>query len=453
MAEGVVVDLVPVVAHVGGNKEQQRRFGLVEVGDDPAHDAPAIAQRGDHDLRGGLQCVEFVPLHVFQQCLQRIAARECCGQVVQLPLSDDPIRGGRSVAADAPGQCRQRFQRPDRGGADGRDEAPFAEKVFDCRAADLEVLGVHGVAAGVVVLDRQEGPGTHVQRHFVEFGPCIVQRRQKFRCEVQSGRRCGDRSLEFRIDRLVARIVDLLAVAVQIGRNRDLAQMFEQLPERKVGTPFEPHDLFAAAVADAIGPQLLRCAVEFEVDADGSLLPLLEVAHDAAPLARPLDGKGPFVVGRCVRFEAEDLDAGARRLVHDDAGPDHLRVVEDQHRTRRQDLAQIAEVSLGDRSVAIDKQFRGRTFGQRKFCNAFVRQRIVVVVDVDVSFHGALVCRWRDKGTTLSVRFALKRCSFSSGPSGRSENSSVEALCRSRFAGKMIRAFSRLAKNRYFCAS
>ena len=42
--EGIVINSVPIFADVGRNQQQQGRFGLVEIGDDRPHDAPAVAQ-------------------------------------------------------------------------------------------------------------------------------------------------------------------------------------------------------------------------------------------------------------------------------------------------------------------------------------------------------------------------------------------------------------------------
>ena len=168
-----------------------------------------------------------------------------------------------------------------------RTVAPAVQQPFDGRAADLEMFGVHRVAAGVVVLDGKEGAGSDVERHLFELDACGAERRDQFGGEVQSRRRRGHRTFEFGVDGLVARIVDLLAVAVQVGRDRNPSQQFEQLSEREVGLPLEPHDLLAAAGARAVGAQLLRGAVEREVDHERSFhflrLPTMQL-HAHFPL-------------------------------------------------------------------------------------------------------------------------------------------------------------------------
>ena len=52
MGEGVVIDLVPVVADEGADQKEQGALRLVEVGYHAAHDMVLVA-RGNDDLRAG----------------------------------------------------------------------------------------------------------------------------------------------------------------------------------------------------------------------------------------------------------------------------------------------------------------------------------------------------------------------------------------------------------------
>ena len=226
-----------------------------------------------------------------------------------------------------------------------------------------------------------------MQRHLLEAEAALAHRPDQRRREVQPRRRRRHRPLEPRIDRLIARIVDLLAFAVQIGRNGDPAQVLQQLPERQVGRPFEPHLLLPAALAQPPGPQMPRASGMFERDLHGAFLPFLEVAHDARPHRGALHGEGPLVVGRIARLEAEDLDARTRRFVHDDPRPDHLRVVEHQQLPRRQHVAQVGEAPFGDRASAVDQQLRCAPLRERELRDPPVGQVVVVVVYVDMSLR------------------------------------------------------------------
>ena len=88
--------------------------------------------------------------------------------------------------------------------------------------------------------------------------------------------------------------------------------------------------MLALATLRNLGTKVAGRTLIVEIDTDLALLPLLEVTHDAAPLALTLNRKGVLIVGRTVRLKAEHLDACPRRLVHNHTRTNNLRVVEDQ---------------------------------------------------------------------------------------------------------------------------
>ena len=260
---------------------------------------------------------------------------------------------------------------------------------FYGRTADFEVFGVHRMPSRILVLDGQERTGTHMKRYLLEAEAARLHPLDQFGREMQSCRGCGYGTFEFRIDRLIARVVDLLALAVEIGRNRNTPEVFEQLAEGPVDGPFEADDLLASVPARAPRTQMLRAPFPFETDLDVSLLPFLEVPHDAAPLATAFHGEGTLVVGRRVRFETEDLDTGSRGFVHDDSCADHLRVVEHEKLPCWQHVADVAEMPFGDLSAAPHEQLRGAPLAERELGDPSFGQIVVVVVYVDMSLHCA----------------------------------------------------------------
>ena len=385
MREGVVVDAVPVVAHIGGDEKQQCRAGLVEIGDEVPNDAEAVAERCDHDPRRRLQPVEPLAAQVGDELVERLGPREVGRKVVKLPLAHDLVEAG--ARAEPPGECRERLERADRGGPYGDDAAVIGPQQFEGRQRDLEVLGVHRMVRGVALLDGQEGPCTDVERHLAECEALAAQALDQLGREVQAGRRRRHRPFDLRVDGLVARVVDLLALAVEVGRDRNASQQFEQLAEAERRRPLEADELFSPPLARAKGAQRMGAARVVEADLDGPLLPLLRVAHDAGPLARSDGRQRPFVVGRSVGLEAEDLDAGPGGLVHEDAGADHLRVVEDEQAAGRELFAEVAETTLGDRSAAVDEQLRAAALGERKFGDPLLGKVVGVVLYIDSMLH------------------------------------------------------------------
>ena len=352
----------------------------MEIGNDIAHDAKLVAQRRDHDLRRGFQAVEALLIHIPQQLLQRLAARKLRRNVVQLPLPHDPPGIGRPGRADAPRKGRKRFERTYRSRAHGRDVSPPFQQTGRRRAAHLEMLGVHRVFHG------QERSRSDMERHLLEPESAGFHPFDQLRGEMQPGGRRRHRTFELRIDRLVARVVDLLALAVQVGRNRNAPEIFQQLPESHRGRPLETHDALASVVLDE--PRAERFgAFAVEIDLDVPFLPLLAVAHDARPCALPRDSERPLIIGRVVRFEAEHLDTRPGGFVHDDPGPDHLRVIENQQFTRRQHVADVGELLFPDFTAPPDEQLRGAALRKREFGDPLVGKVVIEAVDVDMSFH------------------------------------------------------------------
>lgn len=87
-------------------------------------------------------------------------------------------------------------------------------------------------------------------------------------------------------------------------------------------------------------------------------LSIFQIADDALPAAAVVRGKGALVIGGDVRLETEYFDARAGRLVENQPGSDHFRVVEYEHRTLRQKPPDPLEAVLGDAAVAADEQLR-----------------------------------------------------------------------------------------------
>ncbi len=219
------------------------------------------------------------------------------------------------------------------------------------------MLGVHRVFGCVLLLYGQERAGTHVKGYFIGLDAARPQLVDQLAGKVQTRRRCSDRTFDTRVYGLVARVVYLLTLAVEVRRYGDASEVFEQLPEGHVGTPFETHDMFPAAAHDDPGRKPVVAVAVTEVDADLPLFPLFQVADYAAPLCRPPDCERTLVVCRRMRFEAEYLYARTRCLVHYQTRPDHSCVVEDEHRPLRQILSHISEMALHNLSALIYKQF------------------------------------------------------------------------------------------------
>ena len=73
--------------------------------------------------------------------------------------------------------------------------------------------------------------------------------------------------------------------------------------------------------------------------------------------------------------------------MHDDAGADDLRIVEDQQLPGGEHLADFGEAALRNLAAAVDQQLRGAPLLKRELGDALLGQVVVVAVDIDMSFH------------------------------------------------------------------
>ena len=87
------------------------------------------------------------------------------------------------------------------------------------------------------------------------------------------------------------------------------------------------------------------------------------------------------IVARQVRFEAKNLDAGAGRLLEEEARLDNPRVVIYQQRILRQIFADVLKLALFDGSLPVNQQLGLVALRERKLGYPFVGQWIVVFFD------------------------------------------------------------------------
>ena len=117
-------------------------------------------------------------------------------------------------------------------------------------------LGVHGVLVRIFNLDGLERAGAYVQRQFGRAYAARTQVIEHFLGEVQPRCRSGHRPFDARIDGLVGGLVALLALAVEVGRDRQLADGLQDLGEcygRVV--PTEPNGIGVALLVLLIRAQ------------------------------------------------------------------------------------------------------------------------------------------------------------------------------------------------------
>ena len=250
---------------------------------------------------------------------------------------------------------------------------------------------MHLVPLNLLALHGLEGSGTHVQRQFLQVHSLRTQGVEHTGREMQAGGGCGHGPLYLGVNGLVGRLVALLRFAVQVGRDGQLTKHFEDVGKGHFGiVPMEIHPMAGTAAFAPLGDQCQRTSLHRHLAAQGTFLPLLQVAYHAEPggMAGLLEIQR--IVVRLNGFKAEHLDERARLLAEVQAGLDDLGIVEYHQTACRQIIGQGGEAVFSHLAMPVNQQLGLVAYGQGKLGDAFVGQRIVELADVDMSgilFH------------------------------------------------------------------
>ena len=231
MSQGVVVYLAPVAMHEGADQQQQRRLGLMEVGDEHL-DYLIVVARGDDNLRRGVEYGLTVTVVPRQHVLQRLLGRDGGCALIGFPLTDmQVVSRQRGVVFQLQSHVVEAFEGTYAGGSDGDGLTVVGQQTLDGLTAHGNILRMHGVLADGLALDRTEGARTDMQRNFLPLDTTGIDGLQYSRREMQSGGRCCHAALDFRIDRLIGGLVALLCLAVQVRRNGQFTHGVEDFSE------------------------------------------------------------------------------------------------------------------------------------------------------------------------------------------------------------------------------
>ena len=126
-------------------------------------------------------------------------------------------------------------------------------------------------------------------------------------------------------------------------------------------------------------------AFHFQCAAKAAFFPLFAVAYEAHPFASAHCLKHLFVIARSVRFQTEHFNQCSRFLVKLQAGADDFRIVENEQFAFVEIMRQIVKTVIYYFAVAIYKKFWRISFLYRIFGYALVGQRIVVILNLNVS--------------------------------------------------------------------
>ena len=383
MAEGIVVDLLPVAVDEGGNKQEQSAPGLVEIGDDAADDLERIA-RGNDDLRGSDEGVEPVAIEVVENVLQSFRrAQAVVLLLVGHPLADhESACGGFGLCGKRYADVIQALEGTDGGGAHGYDVALVPHNMLYGAAADGDILRVHLMPSDGLALHGLERPCPYVQRQLLAGKATAIKLRQHLGGEVKPCRRRGNGAFHLRIDSLICLEVALLGLAVEVRGDGQLACRVEHFGKAASAAPSEAYHMCLAMALCPLGSEHDLSASDVYLAGENRLFPFLRVPDEAYPAARLCLKEDALIVVRLLRVETEHLYACPRRAPEQQPCLYDAGIVEHHECPLRQVVRDVFENALAHRPAAVEQQLGFVSVRERELGYPFVGQRIAVVVDV-----------------------------------------------------------------------
>lgn len=143
-----------------------------------------------------------------------------------------PRAGGGVVRVKTLHAGRCPFEGTHRGGADRHNASSLQGRVIDAArhiAGEFCPFGVNRMLLQFFNTHRLKSVQPNMKRHGVEGDSPAAQGDQKFGCDVKPRGGCGDTSHVPAIDGLIAFTV--ACIGSDIGRQRNLAQLVETIPE------------------------------------------------------------------------------------------------------------------------------------------------------------------------------------------------------------------------------
>lgn len=144
--EGKVVDVAPdgsavsMIADEGGNQQEQRAFGLMEIGDHAPHNVEFVAGHDDY-LRGGMEAIVSACFHPAQDGAQRLQRGDVVSALIGHPLGDvELFFAGIGMTEQDEAYVIKAFERAYGGSAYGNSLASVSYQLLDGSPTHDDVL-------------------------------------------------------------------------------------------------------------------------------------------------------------------------------------------------------------------------------------------------------------------------------------------------------------------------
>ena len=115
------------------------------------------------------------------------------------------------------------------GGADGNSLTVVVEEFGDGLSSHADVFSMHLMPLHLLALDWLERTSTHMEGEFLALYTMSIEIGQYLWREVQTCRWGCHTTFNFRVDGLVGRLIAILCLTIQIGRNGQLTHDIKNL--------------------------------------------------------------------------------------------------------------------------------------------------------------------------------------------------------------------------------
>ena len=146
---------------------------------------------------------------------------------------------------------------------------------------------------------------------FLTINTSLIEGLEDTLREVKTSSRSSHRTLDFGIDSLVSRLVALLCLTIEVGRNRQLAYSIQKFCPSIVAIPRKFDDVGSTMKSFPFTSQSHLLTIgHLNLTEELALFPFLQIAHQTIPLHTPFLGKVQLVIVRKSWFKAEHFDEG-----------------------------------------------------------------------------------------------------------------------------------------------
>ena len=238
----------------GTHQEKQGALRLMEIGYQHLHNLIGITW-SDDDLRAGVKGFQSVAVEIIDDCLDSLHRGDAihqvaiCRQLVWIPLVYMQILlACLRMLDEMYSHIVETLDGAHTGGSHGNNLTLVLDELFKTATVNHDIFGVHLMTFYLKTLHWLEGSRSYMKGHLLTVDAMRIQVLEHRIGEMQTSCWGSHTTLDLGIYGLISGLVALFCLAVQIWRNRQLANCLEDFGEGNVlVVPVEIHPVVGAA--------------------------------------------------------------------------------------------------------------------------------------------------------------------------------------------------------------